>query len=55
MSKDNVQLLVVMMAPISPNQSERSIFGLDQSESRISPMWLLWRHNHCFNPRDPME
>ena len=29
---------VVMMAPISPNQSERSIFGLDQSESRISPM-----------------
>ena len=31
-------LRVVMMAPIIGNQSERSIFGLDQSESRISPM-----------------
>ena len=32
------RIRVVMMAPISPNQSERSKFGLDQSESRISPM-----------------
>ena len=30
--------IVVMMAPIIGNQSERSKFGLDQSESRISPM-----------------
>ena len=47
--------LVVIVAPWSTNQSERSKFSLDQSESRISPMWLMWRHNHCFNPRDPIE
>ena len=28
-------IIVVMMAPIIGNQSERSKFGLDQSESRI--------------------
>ena len=32
---------VVMMAPIGSNQSERSKFCLDQSESSISPMWLI--------------
>ena len=50
-------LLVVMMATISPNQSERSNFGLDQSESRISPMWQMWRHiAHIWswNSRDPI-
>ena len=31
-------LTVVMMAPLGTNQSERSKFSLDQSESRISPM-----------------
>ena len=50
-----INIRVVMMAPVSSNQSERSILSLDQSESRISPMWLLWRHIHCFSPRDPME
>ena len=30
--------LVVMMATVGSNQSERSKFRLDQSESRISPM-----------------
>ena len=50
-----LDLSVVMMAPIIGNQSERSKFGLDQSESRISPMWLLWRHICPKNPRDPME
>ena len=29
---------VVMVATLGINQSERSIFSLDQSESRISPM-----------------
>ena len=29
------------MAPTSPNQSERRKLSLDQSESRISPMWLF--------------
>ena len=37
-AKGGLSLPVVMMAPIGPNQSERSKFGLDQSESRISPM-----------------
>ena len=36
---------VVILAPLGTNQSERSKFSLDQSESRISPMWLMWRHN----------
>ena len=36
---------VVILAPIRGNQSERSKFSLDQSESRIWPMWLMWRHN----------
>ena len=31
-------LVVVYMATLGPNQSERSKFRLDQSESRISPM-----------------
>ena len=30
--------VVVILAPISPDQSERSKFSLDQSESSISPM-----------------
>ena len=29
------------MAHIGSSQSERRKFGLDQSESRISPMWLI--------------
>ena len=29
------------MATNGPNQSERSKLALDQSESRISPMWLI--------------
>ena len=29
---------VVIVAPLGPDQSERSKFSLDQSESRISPM-----------------
>ena len=37
--------LVVIMATLGGNQSERSKFTLDQSESRIWPMWLRWRHN----------
>ena len=32
---------VVILAPLGPDQSERSKFFLDQSESRISPMWLI--------------
>ena len=32
---------VVHMATIGGNQSERSKISLDQSESRISPMWLI--------------
>ena len=34
-------LPVVIMAHIGSSQSERRKFGLDQSESRISPMWLI--------------
>ena len=34
-------LSVVIMAHIGSSQSERRKFGLDQSESRISPMWLI--------------
>ena len=45
--------LVVMMATLGPDQSERSKFGLDQSESRIWPMWLIDVTNQGFNPRDP--
>ena len=41
------------MAPIIGNQSERSKFGLDQSESRIWPMWLIDVTNQGFDPRDP--
>ena len=44
---------VVMMAPMIGNQSERSKFGLDQSESRISPMWPKWRQIAHEKPRDP--
>ena len=36
-----VKLAVVYMAHMVGSQSERSKFGLDQSESRISPMWLI--------------
>ena len=32
---------VVIGATLGPNQSERSKFCLDQSESRIQPMWLI--------------
>ena len=46
-------ILVVHMATIIGNQSERSKFGLDQSESRISPMWLIDVTTHCIYPRDP--
>ena len=38
------RLWVVMVATLGLSQSERSIFSLDQSETRISPMWLIWRH-----------
>ena len=41
------------MATVGPNQSERSKFGLDQSASRISPMWLIDVTNQGFSPRDP--
>ena len=34
-------VLVVRGATLGTNQSERSKFFLDQSESRISPMWLI--------------
>ena len=37
--------LVVIGATIGTNQSERSKCSLDQSASRIWPMWLRWRHN----------
>ena len=33
--------LVVIVAPSSTNQSQRSKFSLDQSESSILPMWLI--------------
>ena len=46
---------VVIMATPGSSQSERSKIGLDQSESRISPMWLIDVTNQGFNPRDPME
>ena len=36
--KGSMSLSVVIMATWIGNQSERSKFGLDQSESRISPM-----------------
>ena len=44
---------VVHMATLGPNQSERSKFRLDQSESRIWTMWLFDVTNQGFNPRDP--
>ena len=53
----NVMKWVVMMATIGTDQSERSKFFLDQSESRISPMWPSWRHNAhiwSWNSRDPI-
>ena len=43
---------VVHMATLGSNQSERSKIGLDQSESRIWPMWLIDVTNQGFNPRD---
>ena len=46
--------LVVHMATLGSNQSERSKIFLDQSESRISPMWLIDVTTHCFSPRDPI-
>ena len=45
---------VVIEATLVGNQSERSKFRLDQSESRISPMWLIDVTTHCFCPRDPI-
>ena len=33
--------LVVILAPLGPDQSERSKFSLDQSESRIQVRWLI--------------
>ena len=51
-------IIVVIRATLGPDQSERSKFCLDQSESRIWPMWLMWRHNaHIWYDfsRDPME
>ena len=47
-------MVVVIRATLGSNQSERSKFRLDQSESRISPMWLIDVTTHCFNPRDPI-
>ena len=44
---------VVQVATLVGNQSQRSKFRLDQSESRIWPMWLFDVTTHCFNPRDP--
>ena len=41
------------MATLGSNQSERSKICLDQSESRISPMWLIDVTNQGFDPRDP--
>ena len=35
---------VVIGATLGPDQSQHSKISLDQSESRISPMWLMWRH-----------
>ena len=46
-------MTVVMMAPVIGNQSERSKLALDQSESRISPMWPKWRQIAHEKPRDP--
>ena len=46
--------LVVIGATIIGNQSQRSKFGLDQSESRISPMWLIDVIIGRFCPRDPI-
>ena len=43
------------MATLGPDQSERSKIRLDQSESRIWPMWLFDVTNQGFNPRDPWE
>ena len=43
-----------MLAPLGGNQSERSKFCLNQSESRISPMWLFDVTNQGFVPRDPI-
>ena len=49
-----IKTLVVIEATLVGNQSERSKFRLDQSESRISPMWLIDVTTHCFCPRDPI-
>ena len=40
-----IQRRVVNRALLGPNQSERSKFFVDQSESSIYPTWLMWRHN----------
>ena len=48
-------LQVVIEATLGSNQSERSKNGPDQSEARISPMWLIDVTTHCICPRDPME
>ena len=45
--------VVVIRAILVGNQSQRSKFRLDQSESRISPMWPWWRQMTRFCPRDP--
>ena len=42
-----------MMATMIGNQSERSKFGLDQSESRISTMWLFDVTNQGFGHVTP--
>ena len=47
-------LQVVIEATIRSNQSERSTFCLDQSESSISPMWPKWRQIAHEKPRDPI-